>query len=48
MQQLIIEPGEVFSFWQLARGADHDDPYLPGLGCTMVKSYRSMVAGCVL
>ena len=32
MQQLIIEPGEVFSFWQLARGADHDDPYLPGLG----------------
>ena len=32
MQQLIIEPGEVFSFWQLARGADHDDPYRPGLG----------------
>lgn len=32
MQQLIIRPGEVFSFWKLARGADQHDPYRPGLG----------------
>lgn len=32
MHQLVLRPQETFSFWKLARGADRQTPYRPGLG----------------
>lgn len=48
MRRLIIKPEEVFSFWQLARNAGKQTPYLPGLGLSDGKIVPVMAGGLCL